>query len=56
MGERYMIADPYLFTVAQWMESDGIDPAQYPKVAAHRDMMRGRETVQAALRAEHGEG
>lgn len=54
MGERYTIADPYLFTVAQWMEGDGIAPARFPKVAAHRDMMRGRETVQAALAAEHG--
>lgn len=52
MGETYTIADPYLFTVAQWMEGDGVDPAQFPKVAAHREMMRERKTVQAALRAE----
>ena len=52
MGESYTIADPYLFTVAQWMEADGIDPAQFPKVAAHREMMRQRKSVQSALRAE----
>ncbi len=52
MGARYTIADPYLFTLAQWMEGDGVDPARFPKVAAHREMMRQRETVQAALRAE----
>ncbi len=51
-GENYTIADPYLFTVAQWMEADGIDPAQFPKVAAHREMMRQRKSVQSALRAE----
>ena len=56
MGETYTIADPYLFTVAQWMEGDGVDPAQYPKVAAHREMMLARKAVQTALRAEHGEG
>ncbi len=52
MGESYTIADPYLFTVAQWMEADGVDPAQFPNVAAHREMMRQRKSVQTALRAE----
>ncbi len=52
MGEAYSIADPYLFTFAQWMEADGVVPGRFPKVAAHREMMRGRATVQAALRAE----
>ncbi len=52
LGAAYSIADPYLFTLAQWMEGDGVDPGRFPKVAALREMMRGRETVQAALRAE----
>ena len=51
-GERYTVADPYLFTLVQWMEGDGVDPGRFPKVAAHREMMQQRETVQAALRAE----
>jgi glutathione S-transferase len=25
MGESYTIADPYLFTIAQWLEDDGVD-------------------------------
>ncbi len=52
LGAAYSIADPYLFTLAQWMEGDGVDPGRFPKVAAHREMMRGRATVQAALRSE----
>lgn len=52
MGENYTIADPYLFTIAQWMEGDGVDPAKFPKVSAHRDMMRHRKSVQDVLRAE----
>src|ERR1700704_4343056 len=28
MGAAYTISDPYLFTLAQWMEADGVDPAQ----------------------------
>lgn len=52
MGARYTIADPYLFTLAQWMELDGVDPARFPKVAAHREMMRRRPAVEAALATE----
>ena len=56
MGKSYTIADPYLFTLAQWMEGDGVDPADFPKVVAHREMMLQRKTVQDALSAEHEEG
>jgi len=52
MGEAYTICDPYLFTIAQWMEADGVDPRQFPKVAAHRALMGERPAVQAALAAE----
>jgi Glutathione S-transferase len=40
MGEDYSIADAYLFTLAQWMEGDGVDPARYPKVLDHRTRRR----------------
>ena len=36
MGERYTICDPYLFTLAQWLEADGVDPERIPKVIDHR--------------------
>lgn len=49
MGEQYTVADAYLFTVARWMEGDGLAPARYPKVLAHREMMAARENVQTAL-------
>ncbi len=26
LGERFSMCDPYLFTLAQWLESDGVDP------------------------------
>lgn len=52
MGERYTIADPYLFTVAQWMEGDGIDPARLPRVIEHRRRMMERPAVAKAAEAE----
>ena len=52
MGERYTICDPYLFTLAQWIEDDGVDPARLPKIVAHRSRMRDRDAVQRALTKE----
>lgn len=49
MGEAYSIADAYLFTLAGWLESDGVDPARFPKVLAHRQRMALRPAVQRAL-------
>jgi glutathione S-transferase len=52
MGERYTICDPYLFTLARWLEDDGVDPALFPKVRDHRQRMSERPAVQVAL-AQH---
>jgi len=52
MGETYTIADPYLFTIAQWMEKDGVDPGRFPKVADHRARMAERANVKAAIEVE----
>lgn len=52
MGAQYTVADPYLFTLAQWMEADGVDPRKTPRIAAHREMMHSRESVKKALNAE----
>jgi glutathione S-transferase len=52
MGAAYTISDPYLFTLAQWMEADGVDPARFPNVAAHRQRMSQRGAVRQALAEE----
>jgi glutathione S-transferase len=52
MGERYTICDPYLFTLAQWLEADGVDPARLPKVIDHRRRMSERAAVKKALAEE----
>ena len=54
MGETYTICDPYLFTLARWMEGDSVDPARFPKVKAHRDRMAERPAVSKVLAAEKG--
>ena len=52
MGETYTIADPYLFTLAGWMEGDGIDPRAFPRVDNHRNQMGERAAVRRALADE----
>jgi len=52
MGETYTICDPYLFTLAQWLEADGVDPAQFPRVLAHRKRMAARPGVRQAIAEE----
>ncbi len=52
MGEAYSIADPYLFTLAQWLEADGVDPSRIPRVIAHRQRMLARPGVRKAIADE----
>jgi glutathione S-transferase len=54
MGETYTICDPYLFTIAQWLEGDSVDPLRFPKVKAHRDRMSERAAVRKAVALEQG--
>lgn len=54
MGDVYTVCDPYLFTLAQWLEADGVDPARLPKIEDHRRRMSERPTVRKALAEEMG--
>ena len=45
MGQNYSIADIYLYTIATWLEGDGVDTAMLPIVMGHRSRMEQREAV-----------
>lgn len=49
MGGTYTIADPYLFTIAGWLEADGVDPGRFPKILDHRNRMAERPAVARVL-------
>ena len=53
MGETYTICDPYLFTLAGWLEGDSVDLATLPRVADHRKRMSERPAVQKVLAEEN---
>lgn len=52
LGERYSICDMYLFTLAQWLEADGVDPACFPKVAELRRRVGERPAVSKVVAEE----
>jgi glutathione S-transferase len=53
MGEQYTVCDPYLFTLASWLDDDGVDPSQFPKVSAHMVRMITRPAVWKAMAMEN---
>ena len=52
MGASFTISDPYLFTISNWLERDGVDIAQLPKIREHRERMSERESVRRAVDRE----
>ena len=49
MGSQFTICDPYLFAISSWLESDGVDVAQFPLVIEHRSRMHERDTVKRVM-------
>ncbi|MFZ0790375.1 MAG: glutathione transferase GstA, partial [Chromatiaceae bacterium] len=52
MGERYTIADPYLFTVLSWTSVLSVDLGPWPALQAYLARVGARPAVQETLRAE----
>ena len=52
MGDEFSIADPYLFTVANWTGHTGIDISAMKNLGAYQARMAARPSVQAAMKAE----
>jgi glutathione S-transferase len=52
MGKDYSICDGYLFTMAQWLEGDGVDLSKLPRVMEHRARVAERPAVKQAVAQE----
>ena len=52
LGERFTVADAYLFTVANWTNFHRIDLGPYPHLKAYMERVAGRPKVREALAAE----
>jgi glutathione S-transferase len=51
-GEKFTVADAYLFTVTNWAAPVKLDLSDYPGLLAFQKRVAERPAVQAALRAE----
>jgi len=52
MGDTLTVCDFYLFTLAQWLEADGVDIESLPKVKDHRRRISERPSVKKVVAAE----
>jgi len=51
-GERFCVADAYLFVVTNWMPRVGLDLGKWPDVKAYWERIARRPKVQEAMQAE----
>jgi glutathione S-transferase len=52
MGERFSVADAYLFTVLNWSSRVGIDLGRWPPIRSYVQRIAERPAVRAAMEAE----
>lgn len=52
MGERFTIADAYLFTIVGWSPAAGVDLSAFPSLRAFMDRVGARPKVREAMQAE----
>lgn len=52
LGERFSVADGYLFTIVNWSESRGVPLDAFPKLRTFMARIGARAGVQEAMRAE----
>ncbi|MDO9335029.1 MAG: glutathione S-transferase family protein [Caulobacter sp.] len=49
LGEDFTTCDIYLFVMADWLDTIGIDARRFPKIHEHRERMRARIAVRKVL-------
>ncbi len=52
LGEKFSVADAYLFVVSNWSNVVGVDLTKWPNVAAFVERVAKRAATQAAMQAE----
>ena len=52
MGDKFTVADAYLFTILRWTPRIEVDLAKWPNLKAYVDRVGARPKVREALKAE----
>lgn len=53
LGEHYSVCDAYLFTIGLWLEGDGVDIKDFPRLAEHSAQVRKRPATERVLPLYH---
>ena len=48
-GPEMTLADCYLYAISTWLEGDGVDVSQFPRLSAWRETMQSRPSVQKVI-------
>ncbi|HVE51843.1 MAG TPA: glutathione S-transferase C-terminal domain-containing protein, partial [Ramlibacter sp.] len=54
LGDRLGTSDFYLYTLAGWLEGDGVDVKRFPKVADHMRRIEALPATQKVLAQHRG--
>jgi len=54
LGERYSVADGYLYTISGWLEGDGVELARFPRIVQHHRRVGERPAVGQAVKEAGG--
>jgi glutathione S-transferase len=52
MGDKFSIADAYMFVIASWTAPTGIELKKWSNISAYSEKIASRKSVQDAMRAE----
>jgi glutathione S-transferase len=52
MGEKFTVADAYLFTILRWSPRVKLDLSKWTNITAYMDRVEKRPKVQEAMKAE----
>jgi glutathione S-transferase len=52
LGDKFTVADGYLFTVSRWAKNTGLDLSGLPGIQAYLERVGSRPAVKAAMQAE----
>lgn len=54
-GETYTISDIYLYTLSTWLEGDGVDIRQFPKIAEFQSRLNSDPAIVRVLAAQNSQ-
>ena len=55
LGNTYSICDPYLAVITRWLGDDDVDTSQLPRIMAHNNLIKERDTMKKVTKIHNPE-